>query len=572
MGIRALPITSLKRPRDSDGRRSAPHAPKSVAARVDWRPFSANPTTNALVGQIRLRFNDWIRQKVVSRQLSPGSHRAVHGLSLQSPDAMAPTPEDESCHWEGESEFPSLAPQPPSVSTTREPVDSLQRTQQFRIDPHGRFTIPGELFPLIEDLFPAEFRQEDELRDDVRGQLTLRRLVAPAGGGDRTCWARNYHEIGERLTAHGVQAEWILPHRLGSEAASAGNLRNGSLRLLATNGIFERCRFAQFEVNGEAAAVEVIADFCRAFPDARVIIPVTTRMEANRIRRMLRQSLPEWIGSIAGLRPRLRRRINVATPRAALSLGAARDAVVLIPFLADAPRNWMRRLHAFCAPARVYLVRQSRDRDVAVQRELELRYGPLLTSIERATHQYTMVNFGGTGSRTRETSPEGLEKRGRYWQHDRRNQFIASLGNEMRTRYSGSSESEPAGIVLVENLEHGRQLQRWLQDWPLIGRTGRPAGGARYVITTLPAIERATPRPRWVINAMGGPPSTYLLDWLDRVAGRFFETHLIDLTDGFRVETGQLAVSRERRYRDAGLAMTTLPEPILGPARQNAFG
>ena len=485
---------------------------------------------------------------------------------------MAPTSEEESCPWGGKSEFPPLAPHPSSVSAPREPTGNLQRTQHFRIDPHGRFRIPGDLFPLIEDLFPAEFRREDELRDDVRGQLTLRRLVAPAGGDDRTCWARNYGEIRERLNAHGVQVEWVHPHLPGSAAASAGNLRSGSLRLLATDGIFEHCRFAQFEVNGEATAVEVIADFCRAFPDARIVVPVTTRTEGNQIRWLLRQALPDPIGWMAGIRPRPRWRINVATPRAALSLDVARDAVVLIPFLAEAPRNWMRRLHAFCAPARVYLIRQSRDREVAVQRELELRYGPLLTSIERATHQYTIVNFGGPGSRTAEASPTRLEKRGRYWRHDRRNQFIASLANEMRTRYSGSPESGLAGIVLVENLEHGRQLQRWLLAWPLIGRAGHSAEGEPYVITTLSAIERTTPTPRWVINAMGGAPSTYLLDWLNRVAGRFFETHLIDLTDGFRGETGQLAVSREQRYRDAGLAMTTVPEQILSSARQHAFG
>lgn len=483
---------------------------------------------------------------------------------------MAPIPEEQACPWEGESEFPLPSPQAEVAVVVAE--TGVRRTERFQIDTRGRFSVPNDLYELIEDLFPPELRQEVELPTDLRGGMALRCIVGPPRDGRRECWARNLPEICRRLNAHGVQASWFMQHLQYSADAVTENVRNRTLRLLVTNGVFESCRFAQLDVNGLAAAVEIIADFCRAFPEARIVIPLTTRAEAKQVQRMLRQSLPEPIGWMAGLRAKPRARINLATPRGALSADSVAGAVVLIPFLADVPRDWMRRLHCSGAPGRVYLLRERRDRDATVERELELRYGPVLTSIERATHQCTMVNFGGQGSRSPAPPAERLEKRGRYWCHDRRNQFVASLANEMRTRYSGSSGSEPMGIVLVENLEHGRQLQRWLQDWPLIGRTGRPAGGARYVITTLPAIERATPRPRWVINAMGGAPSTYLIDWLDRVAGRFFETHLVDLTDGFRVETGHLSMSREQRYRDAGLAMTTLPEQILGPARQNAFG
>jgi hypothetical protein len=52
-----------------------------------------------------------------------------------------------------------------------------------------------------------------------------------------------------------------------------------SLRLPATDERLEYCRFAQFDVTGEVAAVEVIANFCRAFPDAVGVTPVTTRTE-----------------------------------------------------------------------------------------------------------------------------------------------------------------------------------------------------------------------------------------------------------------------------------------------------
>ncbi len=113
-----------------------------------------------------------------------------------------------------------------------------------------------------------------------------------------------------------------------------------------------------------------------------------------------------------------------------------------------------------------------------------------------------------------------------------RNQFIASLANEIRTRYSGSTGStRPRGSSWSRTSSMAGSVQRWLLDWPLIGRAGHPAEGGRHVITTLSAIERTTPTAAMGHQRDGRSPSTYLLDWLNRVAGRFFETHLIDLTE-----------------------------------------
>lgn len=444
-------------------------------------------------------------------------------------------------------------------------VAPARRAVDIRIDEFGRVQLPAEFFRHIADLFPARFQQPVELEKDIRGQLAVNRLIDLPEGGTQKLWVRNLAEIRARLLEHGIGVTWVYPACESCAAPVPSEFRHRTLRTLAEHDILTQCRFGQIEIDSANATAEIIAEFCRAFPNAQFVVPVATNDEAKALQSELQRLLNSNVGVMKGLKPDLTARIRVATPRAARSPDAVAGCVVLIPFGRDTLPHWMRRLHCAGCPGRVYLLRTRDRRHADVERELELRYGPVLTLVERAVHQFSMVNFGG-GARAGLPPCPAPGKRGRFWRHDARNRLISSLAIEMQARHSAGSVAGTVGVVLVENLEHGRQLQRGLPGWPLVGAGGDFSD--RYVVATISAIEKRGPATQWVINAMGGPPSYTLEGWLEQLARRGDPVHLIDFTDGFGEETAGLSTRRAASYGAQRIVLTALPDGILGPARR----
>lgn len=445
------------------------------------------------------------------------------------------------------------------------PARATPHVLTIRVDEFGSFELPQDLFRRVESLIPARFRQSVSDIVDVRGQEGMWRLAETTPSGTVRLSVRNLSEISQQLRRAGTHITWTAPALEFSADATAGGVRSADLQRIIESGVLATLRFGQLEVSD---IPENIADLSKAFPYARMVIPVSTNQQARELQKNLGEKVNEHVGLVSGLSDDAANRITVATQNWARQLDKVAGAVVLLPFKGDFIPNWMRRLHKVGAPARLYLVRQPRSLRGDVERELLLRYGPRILQEPRVSPEVSWVNFGGRSRQIALREEAGL-KRGLYWQNEERHRFIAAVATSLTSGFNAQSHMWPGkGLVVVENRQHGERLCERLPGWQLIGRGDELRRTNKFVVVTLPALSELRMRPEWVVNAMGGPPSSVVTELLKRRASRLQVVRLIDLSDGFHAQARRFSEERRKAYLASGFVAAPLPDALLQPARE----
>jgi hypothetical protein len=312
--------------------------------------------------------------------------------------------------------------------------------------------------------------------------------------------------------------------------------------------------------------VDWVVNACRAFPDTRCIVAVTSKKQARRWWRLLQSRLAERVGLICNKVSRQGTRVTVMTMR---SIGCDRGdkaGLLLLPDAAEAANSIAieQLLYLGYAPTRIYgfLAGDRRlDRQQAILTEVVV--GRVIHSSGLLPPTVRVLTTDGCSTPLPRVLIGLAFKRAAFWQNDDRNRRVAAaaraaaaadmpalwkLGMLVECEETFFAGRRPRVAVLAESPEHCSRLQEMLPGWKKYGvhNTGHGDG----ILLTVTAAMTARLDVDIVVVASGGEalPELPLLKPSNRPADRM-EMLLIDFNDGVDGALSQQFADRLHRYR-----------------------
>lgn len=267
----------------------------------------------------------------------------------------------------------------------------------------------------------------------------------------------------------------------------------GDRRLLAA---VRRQPCGQIVVPGPTKMIEAMAQICRLYPRARVLIPVATRSTGYKIRSRLAQHLdcpvqidPRPDDPVS--------RVRVWIVPAVYTRDYRAWDIVLYPDPVGATneRIWNRmhdfitagkRYNALPAVHRLYsFVMPGTRLDPLQQLRLESLSGPVIYDYRPKRAQVRTLWLPTPSCPPVPENGSGLDyKRAAYWANGRRNDFVAAVARAIAKRdlekldkygfpFGGEEPlirhwPEPTIALLVESVEHARELAQRLPHWEVL--------------------------------------------------------------------------------------------------------
>lgn len=470
-------------------------------------------------------------------------------------------------------------------------------SQELRVDRSGAFSLPLAVYAHIEDLVPRSL-----VRDGRWGRTPWRALVRRFENSVELR-LRNYAEVVARLVERGYSTRFTLPSAPRPSPVALQSLHFPLVSQLISQGTLTHVPFSQVEVDNERDAIGLISDLCQAFLDHPISIVLASSDRAAALARRLKPLVTEAIGCprrisakevpsftpgntpadattvptppdpMLIVRQPVGCRINVVIPQAAQFTDSALAPVVLMPLFGDSVPAWMKRIAFSSGAPRIHLIRIRHEVPAAVEAELCLRFGPMLARFGRlviVAPEVAWIPFGGSVKGVRPSRDATLHKRPRYWTHTARNKAIAKYAKRLHhTPTPDRLERGPTGVIVVENREHGQEVQRHLAGWGLASRHDPWPQAAAPIIATISRIhslERPPATLRWLINAMGGGPSPTLERVIRELSDNTYSIRLVDVTDRFRPDAAWYADLRRQSYAAERYRMVRSPTRGLGGA------
>lgn len=247
----------------------------------------------------------------------------------------------------------------------------------------------------------------------------------------------------------------------------------------------------QIEVRDTRDMIACMAMISQFFSMTRVLIPVAQRKFAWYIRQQLNELVLDFDVKVKrGTWPETQPKCMVTTWQPMNSLDARKVDVVLLP---DPLRATQQKFSGVMAqfigkPHRCYsFVRPGQHLGRRGSIRLEAMSGPVIYRVDPGRPPARVFWLETPSCPGTNHEQRCLEwKRKAYWQNNRRNEYVASVARafaEMNTaklrkygvpfrgdRPAIPKAGRPEVVVLVESVEHGRELHRRLKDWELVDR------------------------------------------------------------------------------------------------------
>jgi hypothetical protein len=334
------------------------------------------------------------------------------------------------------------------------------------------------------------------------------------------------------------------------------------------------------------------ADKCvligRLYPQARIVLAVATRKAARALWRELESLLGEEVGLTIGSAVRRRRgRWLVSTFGGISRREAGAWDILVLPHGEEAAGRRAGEMVFEMHFRRVYaFIRPQGPADRMVRLLLEQIAGPVIHRIGKRVAPMRVVMLPTPACKVDPGTTPLERKRGLYWRNARRNQYIASVAQtaartdcqgllRLGLRYEDmgglfsqhTSRGYPVRVaVLVESLEHGRQLMPLLPGWPLLGVGGAPdveSGGECQLPAIVTVVYASTRRidTEVVIRATGTEWPMRMTRFRRRTKGKLAldEVLVIDFVDGYHAQASRDARRRLQHYRETDI--TVVPPP-----------
>jgi len=452
----------------------------------------------------------------------------------------------------------------PSVNLDRREVTIVE-------DGTGEISIPMVAFDKIRHLFPDRIlgADTDHITSTCNLRLSMKTYL-------QTFVRENDDlvQLSSRATSHviklleqvGFHVRCVIPHlpdktRIANKVLPAHFFREEDFETLTKN------RFGQINVASPLDAVRVVADIAQAFPDSPVLFPIAKQADAIGFLGELNKLSDEPIQFAKGIRAIPKARLIVSTFAAAKSVELVDCPIVIFPIWPGQLTEKMKGVIQNLSRERMYFIRIESDRfSVADEEELQHRIGPVIPDLgppnTTVSHTFYTVRFSSRTRPHQDGTRTGNGKRDEYWQNKRRNRAIAAVAKQIALLASRSQKV----VVLVEVPEHARNLGELLDKWQI--RINPNSGGLLptcSIVTLSAASTREDFDPSWVINAMGGPPSKWLTQWLARQSKNGASIRVVDLTDRFSAEAAACSDARQKMYKQTS-HWRPLAATILKPA------
>ena len=247
----------------------------------------------------------------------------------------------------------------------------------------------------------------------------------------------------------------------------------------------------QIEVHDTQDMVACMAMISQFFTWARVLIPVAQWKFAWYIREQLNERVFDCDVKLKGKRwPAKQPKCMVTRWQPMNSLDTNRVDVVLLPDPARATQNQFsyamgvfgtreHRCYSFLRPEQ-HLGRRGSIR-------LEAMSGPVIYRIKPRQPAVRVLRLNTPSCPATGCEERSLEwKKKAYWHNNRRNEYVASVAKAFAEKNTGKlhkygipfqngkpeipKAGRPAVVVLVESVEHGKELLKRLEGWELVDR------------------------------------------------------------------------------------------------------
>lgn len=335
-----------------------------------------------------------------------------------------------------------------------------------------------------------------------------------------------------------------------------------------------------------ADRLQYVVSLREQFPNEHILIATKNTEEAKTLARKLRQQIgqpvtsgPEYPGSDPATHVD---RAGTFAWRPALdwTFVVFWDAE-LLPSLTS-----IRQLGHMCGSVRIgFLSRDERQLNVMDRAAIEYMFGPVIYRPgDDSSGTAVRVAWLPAPAYPASRSSNQLErKRENLWHNGDRNGSIANtalafsskdekgltrlgLGDAANWLGASTASSPPFVAIVVENLEHARELQRLLPAWRLVSGTENIPEIDQYlpsenVIVTLPRTEQIILATEIVIYGAGIGN-----DWIDNLGPHNWFTCgermlVIDVADDFDPKAVRETEARRADYHRRGWATNTLYDP-----------
>jgi hypothetical protein len=282
----------------------------------------------------------------------------------------------------------------------------------------------------------------------------------------------------------------------------------------------------QIQVRGDRHSLECIGNICRSFPMATILIVAAGERRCGWIRRELSRMLRRPVdlvrsGSVFPHNP-----VIVSTSR---QIGIYGPGKVNILVVVDAAEMAGKRMTDYLTmqvpvfPRRYALVHRCRRLSDGERLAVEAVTGPLIHGLEKAPALVRVLTCRALAF-PKVKAPDPLQyRRLNIWHHRERNELIARTaravaGHDLKTLWELGlfleapdeswlrSAKRPSIYILVESLEHARELHELLPDWAVVAHREPHVDTApdQAIITCAWALKRR-PQPDVLLRAGDEP-------------------------------------------------------------------
>jgi len=363
----------------------------------------------------------------------------------------------------------------------------------------------------------------------------------------------------------------VEPDAVPNEAfrAAAGGAERRFLDALADN------RLGLLELGRAVHPFGRIEQVYRLFPDARVVVAVRDPAEVGGYVRGLAEWLDERVGWVTATRAATGPRLVVVRAETVGAWSPPAPAVLIVPDADRDPAAAYRAVRAFRRCARAF----------GFAGAVHGATGAALTAAFGEVAFTPAAGGSGVQVFVVKSPPVPMPrtrtmlafKRAAFWRNKPRLRVAAGIARAARSGDTGrlreyglrfdaaelpATPTDRRVLVLVENLDQGKRLQRLLPDWPLLAGSSPAGEKARAdqegrAIATVTAAARTTITADVLVRATGGwgeiqvkgfPPVVFF--------AREWEAVVIDFADDWHPRARRLAQYRQRDYRRMGYAVT----------------
>jgi hypothetical protein len=406
---------------------------------------------------------------------------------------------------------------------------------------------------------------------DIKG-----RLAFPAGLLPRAMEQLCAEGYGIEIDDQRTKARKLQPNLMIADSSDARDCA----RLVA----IRENLLGQIEITSVDDAVELSATIAEFYPNARILVAVATRQQAQRVRFDLHERLGEKVGLWAAGVSRKQCRCVVTTVG---SMGHDTDwDILLLPFgeemLGD---EAVYRIASQGFGRRYAFIQAGQHHDRLAQMRLEQIAGKIISHVAKPRLQTLVAMLPTPTCNVGKAKTAVAQTRKLYWTNHARNEHIARIAATVASRskwalaqlFGRTVTSAMLAVsdkfhvaVLVESAEHARELAQLLPDWKLRtwtdeARRGLPINftAQHSILTTTYAARKGTDA-QILIRATGTSDPLHVRGF-PPPADDTGRTHVlvIDFADEFHPIVVKKAGHRLASYERQGMTIV--------PAKQNTF-